>query len=232
MIFELLSLLPLVSSVFSCSSALPGGKVCPQTGFAEFPDPDNCAFFYQCSHGCAERVECQVGFLYDVNHHYCNYADQVDCGNRPCVDPQRCPQDVCDHPMDCTDMADGWYADPYNCRKYTHCLGGKGEHLTCRDNLLFEPNKIWCDYPANVDCGDRPICDDCDENCETPPTKPPSECTHVCTSDGYFPEGCCSNNFCVCEGGHGNLMHCQPGLIYNEVNMWCDYPANVPCCNA
>ena len=25
---------------------------------------------------------------------------------------------------------------------------------------------MQCDYPDRVDCGDRPVCDDNDENCE------------------------------------------------------------------
>ena len=26
----------------------------------------------------------------------------------------------CGHVMDCTNMTSGWYADPFNCRKYWH----------------------------------------------------------------------------------------------------------------
>ena len=31
--------------------------------------------------------------------------------------------------------------------------------------LHWLQEKTWCDYPSNVDCGDRPICDVDDENC-------------------------------------------------------------------
>ena len=31
----------------------------------------------------------------------------------------------------------------------------------------FDPVNTWCDWPERVDCGNRPICDENDENCNT-----------------------------------------------------------------
>ena len=30
----------------------------------------------------------------------------------------------------------------------------------------FDVDHKWCDWPERVDCGDRPICDENDENCD------------------------------------------------------------------
>ena len=72
--------------------------------------------------------------------------------------------------MDCTDLEDGWYPDPYNCRKYWHCSNGHGSHLMCETkegkDLQYNPDNIQCDWPERVCCGDRQVCDDCDGNCE------------------------------------------------------------------
>ena len=36
----------------------------------------------------------------------------------------------------------------------------------CNDDWLFSVENTYCDYPYNVDCGDRPLCDANDQNCE------------------------------------------------------------------
>ncbi len=33
-----------------------------------------------------------------------------------------------------------------------------------------------------------------------------------------------------CFGGIGYLQHCQPGLVFNENTLTCDFPSNIPCC--
>ena len=52
---------------------------------------------------------------------------------------------------------------------------------------------MWCDHPERVDCGNRPICDENDENCIYPSTVVPKTTTPIpdfdCpTPDGYFPD--------------------------------------------
>ena len=104
------------------------------------------------------------------------------------------------------------YADPFNCRKYWRCTnnGVGGEHYTCEDDKLFDLKYMGCNFPYLVDCQDRPmrgrgdfytftwlcrpICDDCDENCEYKTTTPAVDnCeAHQCTQDGFFCETKCS----------------------------------------
>ena len=65
--------------------------------------------------------------------------------------------------------------------------------------------KTWCDYPSNVDCGDRPICDENDENCVGGPdaTDSPgggggscSEFESECQGNEIVDEGECEQCFC------------------------------------
>ncbi|KAK4303048.1 hypothetical protein Pmani_024909 [Petrolisthes manimaculis] len=61
---------------------------CPEVDGARpkyFPVPDNCAQFCQCSSGTAWLFTCPQTTLWDTTQHYCNFADQVDCGSRPIV---------------------------------------------------------------------------------------------------------------------------------------------------
>ena len=52
----------------------------------------------------------------------------------------------------------GFFPDPEQCDKYYECVDNIPETKFCPDGLLFEasdPNSELCDYPFNVDCGDR-----------------------------------------------------------------------------
>ena len=41
-----------------------------------------------------------------------------------------------------------------------------------------------------------------------------------------------SSSLVQCFGGIGYLQHCQPGLFFNENTHTCDFPFNIPCCQA
>jgi len=235
-----------------CDTTFPDGSDCPQdASIHRMADPDDCTSYWWCSaptNNCPTHRQCERSYLFDPNLGLCADNRRVDCGDRPCLDPIHCPSEhpttpsppptttPCDHTFDCKAAGDGWFGDEYNCRKYWHCYEGQGEHFTCRDNLLYNAELIQCDYPERVDCGDRPICGPCDEDCHTQPppptTIPPERCQHECTADGLFAEECCGSAFCQCYGGHGYVLHCETGLVFNDASKTCDYPANVACCNA
>jgi len=155
-------------------------------------------------------------------------------------------QGGCGHDFDCSFLMDGWYPDVHNCRKYWSCTDHEASPHLCAENYLYDIENNWCDYPEFVSCGDRPICDNCDEHCEVQPTTPstPSTsaqpttadhlyCTEFCKADwGDFEIQCCSNVFCKCEAGIGYVYPCNPGLVFVESKDQCDYISNVPCCNS
>jgi len=227
-------------------------KDCTNVTDGWYEDPYNCRKYWHCLDGHGDHFICAEGLLYDPENIWCNFPQYVTCGDRPiCND---CDEDCgstedpasstsgttsetdCGHVKDCSEVADGWYEDPYNCRKYWHCLGDHGDHFTCDEGLFYDPINVWCNFPEYVDCGDRPICNDCDEDCTNQSTLPPPEqCDHDCSvgpPDGFFAEGCCENSYCRCVGGLGYLMHCDPALVFVEATAQCDWPANVPCCSA
>jgi len=52
----------------------------------------------------------------------------------------------------------GFFPDLEQCDKYYECVADFPEEKFCPDGLLFDatdPNSELCDYPFNVDCGDR-----------------------------------------------------------------------------
>lgn len=97
----------------------------------------------------------------------------------------------------------------------------------------IHPPSYRCDFPENVSCGTRPICDANDENCAPQPTAAPTACDDVeCPSGGdtWVPEAPCAECVCQCSGGVAREICCQPGLVWNPAVNVCDFPANVPAC--
>jgi len=248
MLKVLLPLLSVVGMTRAQCDLLPDGTSCDGLDSKQFADPDDCSSYFECQNGCAVNLKCERDFLFDTVHNYCSYPLGVDCGARPCVDPTHCitttaaPSTTpdCGHVMDCeTDFGnggeEGYYADPYNCRKYWHCYAGRSEHVLCEDGLVFDENNIWCDYPERVNCGDRPTCDECDEQCHTntpaPPTTP--DCGHVmdCTNmaDGWYPDPYNCRKYWHCTKESGVHYMCEDNLYYSPENEWCDFPDRVTC---
>merc|ERR1712142_677169 len=58
--------------------------------------------------------------------------------------------------------------DPYSCVKYWNCQGSTATHFQCPDGLMAkvdEPSGVQCDFPDRVNCGNRPPCNECDDDC-------------------------------------------------------------------
>ena len=100
-----------------------------------YADPDHCSKYWigECYNGCVTNLSehyCQLDYLFDTTHGYCNYPKNVHCGDRNC-DGRDCNQDP-DIPIDCTN--NHFYADPKNCIKYYQCWDGVATHKTCNSS--------------------------------------------------------------------------------------------------
>ena len=227
-----------------CDDTLPDGSKCDDEKPKDYEDPEECSMFYHCEDGCVTHQQCTADKpLFDSRYHWCMKYEDVECGARPCNNPDLCthttmaptPSPDCGHTLDCKEVGDGWWPDKYNCRKYWHCYHGEGEHLLCQDNFLFNLAYDGCDYPEEVDCGDRPICGDCDEDCEYQSTPTP-DCGHTldCTQlmGGWYADPHNCRKYWHCEEDYGTpATHflCDDNLLYDEANIACDYPDYVKC---
>merc|ERR1712179_180565 len=231
-----------------------------------YADPANCIKYYHCFDGrVQEHLTCPkeqgVQECYDPEHVWCNFPDKVNCGDRPICDEkdENCNEATTKKPDDFECPAEsGYFADPKNCIKYYHCFNGiPEEHKICPHDEagkqeLYDPAHEWCDHPERVDCGNRPICDENDENCvegttvPTIPTDPTAPTTTTkadrCAAYGpcqmspdslgpYKAEGPCDQCFCQCvAAGVYDEVCCEPGLVFNERINQCDWPFNIPDC--
>ena len=77
----------------------------------------------------------------------------------------------------------GYFPDEYNCRKYWHCIRGTDtpKHIMCPDDADGNPEMFdlvfnGCNFDYLTHCDGRPVCDECNDNCEPTPTDAP-DCT-------------------------------------------------------
>lgn len=109
-----------------CDTTLPDGSTCEGDRAKDYADPDECSMFYHCEAGCVTHDQCPPNKpLFDDRYHWCMKFEDVECGDRPCNNPDLCihttlaptPSPDCGHYLDCDEAGDGYWPDPYNCRK-------------------------------------------------------------------------------------------------------------------
>jgi len=110
----------------------------------------------------------------------------------------------------------GFFPDPEQCDKYYECVDNIPETKFCPDGLLFEasdPNSELCDYPFNVDCGDR-------EFVQEPEAGLDPKCYRA---NGFFnheQEGVC-NKYYNCVHGFPHVYDCPAPLVFDEAQGTC-----------
>ena len=136
--------------------------------------------------------------MYSTIYDGCDYKENVKCDGRPICDecnnnceatptlaPDCTPED---QKIDCSELGAGWHPDTFNCRRYWHCLkeNSEPEHLLCDldehgEFMVWDLTYDGCNYLEQTTCGDRPICDECNEGCwdiTTDHPTQPIDCGH------------------------------------------------------
>ncbi|XP_017474692.1 PREDICTED: peritrophin-1 isoform X1 [Rhagoletis zephyria] len=110
-----------------------------------------------------------------------------------------------------------------SCDAYIECKNGVTEEKLCPDGLLYNPNSSGypCGYPIEVECPQARI----------QPAQATDECPH---QFGYYGMGDSRNcgKFKNCASGRGFVLDCPDGLAWNKDTYKCDWPDQVPDCDA
>ncbi|XP_046404020.1 fibrous sheath CABYR-binding protein-like [Ischnura elegans] len=118
--------------------------------------------------------------------------------------------------------ARGQFAHESSCSKYYNCWDDVVVEASCPNGLVFSEEHSYCDFPENVDCGQR----------GTEDVPPPIEGQEGCSSayGSYRSQTNCSEFF-ICDNGVPVMFACPSGLFYNDEIGVCDYPYRVDCVN-
>merc|ERR1712187_928579 len=127
-----------------------------------YPHPDLCNQMVRCSDGCAFEQSCPAGQLWNDCFNFCDFATNVACGSRSCLNlpcKQAPPCELIDG-FQCP-QPNGVFSDPNNCKAYIHCANGIAARERCGTHfsgvqLWWNDRFSYCDFFENVECGGRP----------------------------------------------------------------------------
>lgn len=123
---------------------------CPADGF--FALPGQCiGSYYVCIAGVATLTDCPGTAIFDPDLLRCVPDGLASCQTGNSVSRTSTTQSGTFAPFDCPGT--GNYPYPGNCNLYYVCAGGSYIIATCPAGLVFNPDLMFCDNPANVpDC--------------------------------------------------------------------------------
>ncbi|CAG0893474.1 unnamed protein product [Cyprideis torosa] len=208
-----------------------------------YPHREYCYLYWNCGKGVAYLEECRDNLEYDIGHEWCDYPENVDCGDRqprPTQSPTTSGSDATSenprptggpNDVNCTDP-EGLYPHLEYCYLYWNCGKGVAYLEECRDNLEYDIEHEWCDYPERVDCGDReprPTERPTGSTSENPlVTGGPEDCN--CTEpEGLYPHLVYCYLYWNCGQGIPYLQECPENWLYDIDHRYCDLPDRVDC---
>jgi hypothetical protein len=193
--------------------------VCPSVPFENIPINGTCVQYVQCVNGFATQRTCQNGLHFNRNTGECDTP-----ANANCTTATSCPPNI---PP----------GETFNFRSETSCSIGfvcvsgvpEPEQRTCNPALHFDPVSGQCTFPNMTDCTLPP------GDGVSPDPNPPGNGTTTplpvtCpASEGTFPHPATCSSFIVCVSFVPTVLHCSPGLEFNEATRLCDFPGNANC---
>ncbi|GBP70017.1 Chondroitin proteoglycan 2 [Eumeta japonica] len=259
---------PVVTEDDSESSFSPNGNVCPEDHTVEKLLPhENCNQFYKCTYGEPVAMSCWPGLLFNLETMRCDWPEEVNCGERlvpgEIINP---PATDAPSPTNAPVVTEGDSESSFspngnvcpedhsvekllpheNCNQFYKCTYGEPVAMSCWPGLLFNPETLRCDWPEEVDCGERLVPDD---SVNPPATDAPSpteapivteddnesswspndnDCPEDYDIEKLLPHENC-HQFYKCTYGEPIAMSCWPGLLFNLETMRCDWPDEVDC---
>ncbi|KAK7873237.1 hypothetical protein R5R35_011316 [Gryllus longicercus] len=111
----------------------------------------------------------------------------------------------------------GQFPSDNSCNRFVNCWDDTVVEQTCPSGLYFSDEKGYCDFPHNVECGQRS---------QDKPQPVSSECP---TPYGTYRSNINCSAFVVCDGGRAINFNCPRGLDFNDELGVCDYPYRVEC---
>ncbi|KAJ8970743.1 hypothetical protein NQ317_007999 [Molorchus minor] len=117
------------------------------------------------------------------------------------------PDPLCPFPSKTTT----YFANPNDCSQFYECYEGRKFTMYCNENLLWNQDKLQCDYQQNVRCARQE--NPCEDQLDGTYLENPDDCT----------------KFYACEGHKTFDAQCPTGSVWNQQIRICDHITNVTC---
>ncbi|XP_012223801.2 uncharacterized protein [Linepithema humile] len=114
----------------------------------QYESPASCANYLNCWDDVVIEQTCPAGLLFNAITGYCDFASNVNCGNRAPPTPKPA---LATGSKQCPDP-NGRYRSSTNCSEFYICVGGKPIKFGCPRGLVYSDLLNVCDYTYNVDC--------------------------------------------------------------------------------
>lgn len=134
------------------------------------PHDSYCNLFYSCVGGDRVELRCPEGLVFNDEDGVCDWPLNVDCGGRGIAEanPEGGEEEEEKNPGGNTDPSlageicasansDGVLVAHENCNWFYKCDRGLPVALECSPGLLYNYDLGICDWPFNVQCGDRVV---------------------------------------------------------------------------
>ncbi|XP_011695548.1 PREDICTED: pollen-specific leucine-rich repeat extensin-like protein 2 [Wasmannia auropunctata] len=114
----------------------------------QYSSPKSCADYLNCWDDVVIEQTCPAGLLFNDVAGYCDFAYNVNCGERQpatAKPPLPAGSKLCPDP-------NGRYRSASNCSEFYVCAAGKPVKFYCPLGLVYSDVLNVCDYQYNVDC--------------------------------------------------------------------------------
>jgi len=204
--------------------------ICPEKN-GYFEDTRQCDKYYDCYDGIPEERLCPDGLVFDPysrKREPCDHFFNVDCGDRLDLQPPQGPSDLCPR-------LNGFYShpDPSVCHIFYTCSNGQAQENTCTPGLWFDEYTGVCNWPDNTDrqdCKADAYALETSNGFQCPPRPEVQEGAQFDPHPRFADANDCAKFYICLNGISPREQGCDAGLVFNELNMQCDAPENVPEC--
>jgi len=187
-------------------------------------DSEFCDKYYECgTSGKFNDRWCDDGFVFSVATKFCEYPYNVNCTERPNLQPPRSTNRQCPR-------MNGFYAFPpqESCQKFHHCLEGQAYEKTCPEGVIFDDTKGACVHPdmaSRTECSASKVLDFVCPNAEKRFSK-----LRFGNHDRHAHPNDCRKFFICMQDGQPRIGGCPNGKVFNPKTGNCDLPKRVPNC--
>ncbi|XP_058789027.1 uncharacterized protein LOC131662991 [Phymastichus coffea] len=227
-----------------------------------FVYPPDCKFYVTCWNGRAFVQPCAPGLLFSPDSLECDFPNKVRCygseiADFPSASAEHSEVETATHSSRASSSEEPWRlscplnfsgltALPGECTKYLQCADGRAHLMECGPGTVFNPALTTCDHPRNAKGCEGAVAGASHEDRYYQPAGPPTDRDFgqssqgsrrqriECPSDfsGLLPHpGTCAK-YLQCANGITYQMDCGVGTVFNPMTTLCDWPHNVPSCQA